>query len=121
MTTAILKNDLKKGEKFMKALKPLFEIVTVKTIEPTPYGERLVKARNPLPTKTLMNVLGMISSPLRQPLGRMTKTGLMKVLSQAKFVHENNPEILEPIESYFDVHLEERLSNEKYWKGLVYV
>jgi len=120
MTQALLKKDMKKGEKLMKALKPLFQMVTVKTTEPTPYGERLIKARNPLAFKTLMNILGMISSPLRQPLGKMTNMGLENVLTQARTVQENNPEILEPIEKFFDVNIEERLSNEKYRKGLTY-
>lgn len=120
ITEALLKKEMKKAEKLMKALKPLFQMVTVKTIEPTPYGERLVKARNPLAFKTLMNILGMVSSPVRRPLGKMTKMGLKKVLTQARTVQENNPKILEPIESFFDVNIEERLSNEKYCKGLTY-
>jgi 4-hydroxy-tetrahydrodipicolinate synthase len=67
-----------------------------------------------------MNVLGMPSGPCRQPLGRMTRNGLEVVLSNARKVYENNPEILKPIEEFFSVNLKERLYNERFWQGLYY-
>ena len=74
----------------------------------------------PLAYKTLMNVLGMPSGPCRQPLGKMTRNGLEVVLTNARKVYENTPEILQPIEDYFNVDLKERLYNEKYLEGLFY-
>jgi 4-hydroxy-tetrahydrodipicolinate synthase len=103
-----------------QALQPLFNIVTVKTQEQTPYGPVACKARNPLAYKTLMNVLGMPSGPCRQPLGKMTRSGLEVVLSNARKIYESNPEILKPIADYFGVELKERLYNEKYLEGLFY-
>lgn len=103
-----------------QALQPLFDIVTVKTFEPTQYGQVLCKARNPLPFKTLMNVLGMSSGPCRQPLGKMTRQGLEFVLMNARKVYENNPKIFEPIADHFAVDLKDRLYNEKYLEGLFY-
>ncbi len=103
-----------------QALQPLFNIVTVKTQEQTPYGTVTTKARNPLAYKTLMNVLGMPSGPCRQPLGKMTRKGLEVVLINARKVYESNPEILQPIADQFDVDLKERLYNDKYVEGLVY-
>jgi 4-hydroxy-tetrahydrodipicolinate synthase len=103
-----------------QALQPLFNIVTVKTQEQTPFGPATCKARNPLAYKTLMGVLGMPSGPCRQPLGRMTRTGLDIVLTNARKVYETNPQILKPVADYFDVDLEERLYNEKYIEGLYY-
>jgi len=103
-----------------QALQPLFNIVTVKTQEPTPYGSVSCKARNPLAYKTLMNVLGMPSGPCRQPIGKMTRAGLEVVLVSARKVYEANPQILQPIEDYFDVDLKDRLYNEKYLEGLFY-
>jgi len=41
-------------------------------------------------------------------------------LKAAREVYEKSPEILAPVESFFDVDLSERLYNEKYWKGLAY-
>ncbi len=102
------------------ALQPLFNIVTVKTQEQTPYGPVTCKARNPLACKTLMNVLGMPSGPCRQPLGKMTHNGLEAVLANARKVYENNPEILQPVEDFFGVNLKERLYNERFWQGLTY-
>ena len=103
-----------------QALQPLFNIVTVKTQEQTPYGPVACKARNPLAYKTLMNVLGMPSGPCRQPLGKMTRSGLEVVLSSARKIYESNPQILKPIADYFGVDIKERLYNEKYLEGLFY-
>jgi 4-hydroxy-tetrahydrodipicolinate synthase len=120
MTELILEGNIIEANKMYAALKPLFNIVTVKTIEETSFGPVLVKARNPLPYKTLMNILGMPSGPLRPPLGKMTRKGIEIVVKEARSVYEHNPEILEPIESTFDVDLSERLYNEVYLKGLAY-
>jgi 4-hydroxy-tetrahydrodipicolinate synthase len=67
-----------------------------------------------------MNILGMPAGPLRPPLGKMTQKGLEVVLKAAREVYEKSPEILEPVEEFFDVDLSERLYNEKFWKGLTY-
>lgn len=121
MTNLILEGRLKEAEEVCGKLKPLFEIVTVKTVEDTPFGSYPVRARNPLPCKTLMNILGMPAGSLRPPLGRMTKKGLEKILEAARRVYEDSPEILKPVEDFFDVDLQDRLYNEKFWKDLSYV
>ncbi len=103
-----------------QALKPLFDIVTVKTQEQTPYGLVVCKARNPLACKTIMNVLGMPSGPCRQPLGKMTRAGIEIALVNTRKVFESNPQVLEPIAEHFNVDLKDRLYNEKYLEGLYY-
>ncbi|MCD6504819.1 4-hydroxy-tetrahydrodipicolinate synthase [Candidatus Bathyarchaeota archaeon] len=120
MCSKYLEGKREEAAKLAEALKPLFQLVTVKTMEETRYGEVLCKSRNPVPYKTLMNILGMPSGPCRRPLGKMTKKGIQVVLNNVRLVYERNPEILEPIERFFDVRLEERLYNEKYWKSLTY-
>ena len=120
MTTLILEGRLDEAEKLSHALKPLFQIVTVKTATETRFGEVSVKARNPLPYKSLMNILGMPAGPPRQPLGKMTKKGLHILLEATRKVYENNPGMLKPIEDFFDVDLSQRLYKEKFWKGLAY-
>ena len=115
-----LEGESDESERLCGALKPLFSMVTVKTQEDTPFGPALCKARNPLPYKTLMNVLGMPSGPCRRPLGKMTKQGLQTVLEVARTVYEETPEILEPIEGFFDVDLSERLCSDTSWRGLTY-
>jgi len=117
---ATLEGNVEESERLYKALRPLFSMVTVKTEEETPYGPALCKARNPLPYKTLMNILGMPSGPCRRPLGKMTKKGLQVVLNTARTVYEKTPEILEPIERFFDVDLGKRLYDEDCWRGLTY-
>jgi len=120
MTEHLKKGEIEKGEKLAEALQPLFGIVTVKTEEETPFGTVMCKARNPLGTKTLMNILGMPSGVFRPPLGKMTWKGIQVVLKAARELYENNPEILEPIESFFGVDLEKRLNSEKFLSGLYY-
>lgn len=120
MTHYSLDGNEEEASRIVQALQPLFSIVTVKTLEQTPYGTVACKARNPLACKTLMNVLGMPSGPCRQPLGKMTRNGLEVVLANARKVYENNPEILQPIADYFNVDLKDRLYNEKYLEGLFY-
>jgi 4-hydroxy-tetrahydrodipicolinate synthase len=120
MTKMILEGKIEEAKTLCEKLKPLFQIVTVKTVEETKFGEVAVKARNPLPYKILMNVLGMPSGPLRPPLGKMTRKGLKVVLDATREVYEKSPEILKPVEEFFDVDLSQRLYNEKHWEGLAY-
>ncbi|MEM4246220.1 MAG: 4-hydroxy-tetrahydrodipicolinate synthase [Candidatus Bathyarchaeia archaeon] len=120
MVEALGGGRLQEGEELAERLKPLFELVTVKTVEESPYGPVEVKARNPLPIKTLMQILGMPSGPCRRPLGKVTRRGLEDLLNKARRVYENSPEILRPVESFFDVDLGERLYKERFWQGLSY-
>ncbi|MDR2203669.1 MAG: 4-hydroxy-tetrahydrodipicolinate synthase [Nitrososphaerota archaeon] len=120
MIQYVLKGNTEAAAIINHALQPLFNIVTVKTQETTPYGPVTCKARNPLAFKTLMNILGMPSGPCRQPLGKMTRAGIEIILTNARKVYTANPQVLEPIAAHFDVDLNERLYNEKYLEGLMY-
>ena len=120
LTQALRAQRTEDANSIYAALKPLFDLVTVKTQEQTPFGPVTCKARNPLAFKTLMNVLGMPSGPCRQPLGKMTHAGLEIVLTNARKVYATNPSVLQPIADFFDVDLRERLYNEKFWQGLTY-
>ena len=108
------------AESLMQKLQPLFNLVTVKTTEKTPYGEVECRARNPLGLKTLMALLGMPSGMCRQPLGKMTQNGLNVVLEAARKVYADTPEILQPVADFFNVDIGERLENPVYREGLCY-
>ena len=108
------------ARKLKEALDPLFDLVTVKTLESTPYGEVLCRARNPLAIKTLMAILGMPSGGCRRPMGKITQKGLEKILSAARTVQKVNPEILKPVADFFGVDIDERLTSPDSWKGLAY-
>jgi 4-hydroxy-tetrahydrodipicolinate synthase len=113
----------KEAEEVEKKLKPLFAIGTVTTEEKVAGYKALIKCRhrNPLPVKTLAQLLGMPVGPCRQPLGRMTKRGFEIVWSTARQVWAETPEILSPIEKYFGVDLKERLAQPiKSWEGMLY-
>ena len=108
------------ARKILSALEPLFGLVTIKTKEKTPYGEVVCRARNPLGIKTLMSILGMPSGGCRQPLGKMTKNGLEKVIEAARKVQSDNPEILKPVAEFFGVDIDARLSSLSSREGLYY-
>lgn len=120
MVHYLLDGNFKEAKQLAEILQPLFSVITVKTQEQTPFGPANCRARNPLATKTLMNVLGMPSGPCRQPLGRMTRGGIEVVLQAARKVYEAHPEIFRPIEETFDVEVMDRLNNERYLDGLYY-
>jgi len=120
MCSAILEGNTERAGTLRAALSPLFECVTVKTSEQTPYGEVTVKARNPLPAKTLMSILGMPAGPLRPPLGRMTKRGVLTLLERARQAYNAYPEVFEPVERFFDVRVERRLFDPGVIEGLYY-
>jgi 4-hydroxy-tetrahydrodipicolinate synthase len=108
------------AQSLMLKLEPLFGLVTVNTTEQTPYGEVKCRARNPLGLKTLMSLLGMPSGNCRQPLGKMTRNGLDKVIEIARSVYTNTPEILQPLGDFFNIDIAERLENPAYRQGLYY-
>lgn len=121
MVECLNNGETEKAEKLAKALQPLFStLVTVRTQEETPFGMVTCRARNPLAIKTVMNILGMPSGKPRQPLGKMTKKGLLAVIDAVKKVLKDDPEILKPIENFFGVNIEERLNDESFHKGLYY-
>ena len=120
MVQLLNEDKASEAHSLMQKLEPLFNLVTVKTTEQTPYGEVSFRARNPLAYKTLMSILGMPSGMCRQPLGRLTPAALQIVLEAARQVQTTAPEILQPVADFFNVDVSERLENEKYWEGLVY-
>lgn len=78
------------------------------------------KFRNPLPTKTMMNILGMPSGPCRRPLGKMSVPGLIKVYDALKVVFDTWPEVLRPIEDFFKVDIAKRLADKSILESLLY-
>jgi len=120
MVRLILEGDVDGGRRVNNALAPLFDLVTVKTIEPTPYGNVVCRARNPLALKTLMALLGMPAGGCRRPLGRMTRQGFDAVLAAARRVQEEAPEMLQPVAEFFNVDISRRLDDPKIQQGLVY-
>ncbi|MDP2645285.1 MAG: 4-hydroxy-tetrahydrodipicolinate synthase [Desulfobacterales bacterium] len=120
MVSRLERGELSEAKKFNEALAPLFKLVTVKTAEETPFGEVACRARNPLPLKTLMSILGMPSGACRKPLGKVTRTGLKTILETARNVQQDHPDIFAPLADFFHVNIDERLNNPDYQKGLYY-
>jgi len=116
MVRAILKGDMERANYLKEVLDPLFKVVTVNTIESYEGFEVPCKFRNPVAIKTMMKGLGMPSGPCRQPLGKMTPKGVEIVRNALKTVQEKDRGILRPIQDFYRVNIEDRLTNDKYWK-----
>ncbi|MCX6723712.1 MAG: 4-hydroxy-tetrahydrodipicolinate synthase [Candidatus Staskawiczbacteria bacterium] len=121
MCTAALRGDFNSAVAMYEKLAPLFNIVTVLADRKVGNSSAVTdKFRNPLPIKTAMNALGMPAGPCRQPLGKMTPAGAQKVREALTEVWRKSPEVLLPIQGFFDVNIEQRLSDETLWRVLCY-
>lgn len=113
---AIRKGEMERANRLKEVLDPLFKVVTVNTIESYEGFVVPAKFRNPLGIKTMMKGLGLPSGPCRPPLGKMTPKGVEVVRNALKAVYEKNKEFLMPIQKFYKVNIEERLTNDRYWK-----
>ncbi len=120
LTELISAADFEAADRLADNLRPLFGCVGVTVEEETSYGSVPCKFRNPLPVKSLMNLLGMPSGPCRRPLGKMTPGGMDVLVGAARQVLANDPELLAPIGEFFGVDVEERLSDSKAIEALTY-
>src|SRR4030042_2913864 len=116
MVMAIRKGEMERANRLKEVLAPLFKVVTVNTIESYEGFVVPAKFRNPLGIKTMMKGLCVPCGPCRPPLGKMTPKGVEIVRNALKTVHEKDRGILRPIQEFYKVNIEERLTNDKYWK-----
>jgi len=116
MVKAIRKGETEKADRLRNILDPIFKLVTVNTVESYEGFEVSTKFRNPVPIKTMMRGLGMPSGPCRAPLGKMTPKGVEIVRNALKEVHKKDREIFRPIQEFYRVNIEERISDDRYWK-----
>lgn len=120
MVNLLREGHIAEAEQLKSAIEPLFDLVTVKTTEKTPYGDVVCRARNPLAIKTLMAVLGLPAGGCRRPLGKMSRAGLDKVLDIARTVNTRNPEIFKPLADFFNVDITMRIEDPAFQEGLWY-
>ena len=120
MVTLLNQGKNNEALKIQNYLKPLLDLVVVTTEEETKFGPVNCRARNPLPLKTMMQLLGMPSGPCRKPLGKMTKKGFRRVLETMKQVQTDTPNIFKPIADFFHLDIDERLNNSEYHRTLWY-
>ena len=120
LTELLNGGDVDGADKLAANLAPLFGMVGVLTTEDSPRGSVECKFRNPLPVKTLMNILGMPAGPCRRPLGKMTRKGFDVVRAAARQVFANDSEILAPLGEFFAVDVEKRLHDDTLIDSLTY-
>lgn len=120
LVSLLNQGDTARAMKVQAALKPLLDLVVVTTQETCEFGTVTCRSRNPVPVKTLMQLLGMPSGPCRKPLGKMTQTGFTILLNAVRGIFADHPDIFEPIGSFFNVDLEKRLYDSEFQKTLWY-
>jgi len=120
LTELLNAGDFEAADELAAKLQPLFGIVGVTTVEESLHGPVQCKARNPVPIKTLMNILGMPAGPCRRPLGKMTRAGVEVVLQAARQAHQNDPATLAPVAEFFGVDIDARLRDESLLEKLTY-
>ena len=124
MVRRIMAGDVEEARRLNDRMMPLFNAVTVATREQTPFGEVTCRARNPVPLKALMHMLGMINGNCRQPLGKMSRKGLASILEAARRVHSESPDILGPAGQFFNSDVDNRLNDpqleKQYYNDLCY-
>jgi 4-hydroxy-tetrahydrodipicolinate synthase len=116
MVKAIRNGNMERAHRMKDILDPLFKVVTVNTVESYEGFEVPCKFRNPLGIKTMMKGLGLPSGPSRPPLGKMTPKGVEVVRNALKEVSEKDKEVFWPLQEFYKINIEERISNDKYWK-----
>jgi 4-hydroxy-tetrahydrodipicolinate synthase len=116
MVKAIRSGNMERANRLKDILDPLFKVVTVNAIESYEGFEVPCKFRNPLSIKTMMRGLGVPSGPSRPPLGRMTPKGVEVVRNALKEVYGKDREVFRPLQEFYKINTEERLSNDRYWK-----
>jgi 4-hydroxy-tetrahydrodipicolinate synthase len=120
LVSAINQGHMDEARNLQDMLKPLLDLVVVTTMEETPFGPVVCRARNPLPLKTMMHLLGMPSGFCRQPLGKMTRQGLERIVEVMQQIQSKHPEIFAPIADFFNIDIHDRLHNPEYQNGLWY-
>jgi len=123
MVRSQVAGDSEETERLAAALAPVLRLVTcsVSSVRALPNGQSVEvtdKFRNPVPLKTMMAGLGMISSAKRPPLGRMSATAVTQCRDALRQVHTADPGLLGPIEEAFDVRIDQRLGDDAKWSAL---
>jgi 4-hydroxy-tetrahydrodipicolinate synthase len=123
--SAALSQDFEKSAEIDAILSPLSNVLGVTTEEEVllPDGSSAVvanKCPNPVPIKAMMEVLGMHSGKCKRPLGKLTKKGAKMVRDALSHVYSISPEILEPIEGYYDVDIGSQIKDEEVWNKISY-
>lgn len=116
-------DDLEEADRLATALSPILGLVncTVTSVRTLPNGQTIETAdkfRNPVPIKTMMAGLGMLSAAARPPLGHMNVDAVGRCREALREVHDADPGILGPIEEAFDVRIGQRLGDDTVWSAL---
>jgi 4-hydroxy-tetrahydrodipicolinate synthase len=123
MVRAEQSGDTEESDRLAEVLEPIIQLVncSVTSVRTLPNGQSVEvtdKFRNPVPIKTMMAGLGILSSAKRAPLGRMSSAAVNQCRDALRAVHEKDPGVLGPIEEAFDVRVGQRLGDDGVWSTL---
>jgi 4-hydroxy-tetrahydrodipicolinate synthase len=123
MVKAFRSGDIVAAKTINTQLEPIFKFVTCKApgTRTLPGGKVVTvedKFRNPLPIKMMMAGLGMPVGLCRQPLGKMSKSGVELCRAALRAVHKANPALLAPVAQAFGVNIEQRIESDAAWAAV---
>jgi 4-hydroxy-tetrahydrodipicolinate synthase len=106
-------------------IRPILKLVVCKAhnTRTFPDGRTLEiedRFRNPVPVKTMMAGLGMVSPLSRRPLGKMSRSAVALCREALRQIHRTAPEYLTPIDGAFEVDVAKRLEDDGVWAELAY-
>jgi 4-hydroxy-tetrahydrodipicolinate synthase len=120
MVRLVREGNLAEASLLKETFSPWFDIVTVRSTEATPYGNVMLKSRNPVPVKSVMRLFGMPSGSCRRPLGRLGPNAASSLLEITRLQYVKHPEIFSRIEDFFQVDIGERLLNHDIIREIAY-
>ncbi len=116
MVEHMLHGKFKDARKINNALKPLYEVVIVK--EPVMVEQKVIVNFFPIPVsiKIMMKGLGLPSGNCRSPLRKTPLGAKNKVREALRRVWQENRWVLEPLESFYEIDIRERLEKDEVWQ-----
>ncbi len=116
MTEALLEGNMAKARSINEALKPFYRIIHVGEVRVVDKKNIVDRYPSPLPIKALMRGMGIIEGDCRLPLYKMSGGGVSQVREAVKIVWQKNPWVLEPMQHYYGVNIEERICEDRCWE-----
>lgn len=108
------------GDQYARYLKPVFNAVNVVTKEKTKYGGSKHKARNPVPVKSMMALLGLNVGGCRPPLGKMTRNGANILVDALTAVYSRYSHGFSDLTSFFEIDTEAYLATKELLPLIMY-
>jgi len=118
MQKTVRENGLAHGKILYQLLEPFSRVVTISYSNNFNEKDR---SKNPVPFKALLYILGMIPHfYCKPPLGKLEKPAASILRRTLTGAHQENPDLFEPIEAFFEVKVGSRIDDDSLWNEVTY-